>query len=167
MATTIGLSLFALAGVSLTACLSACDGDPASPYSGDPPGPWILDTTATLDEFPFSAAACAEVFPAGSASADTMPAGSAAAIRITTTSCYSLTVRVVNADSDTVRTFSTRFSIFNRTEGEKNRGVSSYVAWDGKDDQGKLVGPGRFLWRMDFDFGLGRFRRYRGDIIVP
>lgn len=146
---------------------SACDAhDPTSPV-GEPPGPWILDTVQTLDEFPYSAEACAEVFPAGSSSADTLPADSPAWIRIVTTSCYALTVRVVDADSDTVRTFSTRFSIFNRSEGEKNRGVSSYVAWDGKDDQGKPVGPGRFLWHMDFDFGLGRLRRYRGDILVP
>jgi len=150
------------------AALSACDfHDPASTSQGEPYGPWILDTVYTLDEFPFSAEACAEVFPAGSASADTLPAGSPAWIRIVTTSCYALSVSVVAADSDTVRTFSTRFSIFNRTEGEKNRGVSSYVAWDGKDDQGKALGPGRYLWRMEFDFGLGRLRRYRGDIMVP
>lgn len=161
-----------LACLAIAACLgvvlNACDGqDPVSPYPGNAPGPWILDSVYTLDEFPYRDDACGEVFPPGSVSADTLAAGSAASLRLVTTSCYALTVRVVDADSDTVRTFSTRFAIFNRSEDEKNRGVSSYVAWDGKDDQGKLLGPGRYLWRMEFDFGLGRLRRYRADIMIP
>lgn len=158
----------ALAAAYASAWLCACEGhDPVSPAYGDSPGPWILDSIYTLDEFPYQAAACAEVFPPGSANADTLPAGSAASIRLITTACYALTVRVVGADSDTVRTFSTRFALFNRSEGEKNRGVSSYAAWDGKDDQGKPLGPGRYLWRMEFDFGSGRLRRFRADILVP
>jgi hypothetical protein len=153
---------------SVWALLCACGGrDPASPSYGEGPGPWIPDTVFTQDQYPYTAEACAEVFPPGSASADTLPGGSVAFIRIITTACYSLTVRVVGADSDTVRTFSTRFAIFNRSEGEKNRGVSSYAAWDGKDDSGKPTGPGRYLWRMEFDFGLGRLRRYRADIMIP
>lgn len=147
--------------------LCACDQDPASPSYADSPGPWILDSVYTVDEFPYDAEACAEVFPPGSASADSLPAGSVAWIRLVTTSCYALTVRVVDSDSDTVRTFSTRFAIFNRSEGEKNRGVSSYIGWDGKDDQGEPLGAGRYLWHMDFDFGLGRWRRFRADILVP
>ena len=74
---------------------------------------------------------------------------------------------VVGADSDTVRSFSTRFAIFNRSEDEKNRGVTGFAAWDGKDDAGRDVGPGRYLWRMEFDFGLGRTRRFRADIQIP
>jgi len=158
------------AGFFLTvlSALCACGVDNSViPSPGENAGPWILDTVATIDPFPYSAEACAEVFPSGSVSSDTLPAGSAAALRITTTACYALTVRVVDADSDTVRTFSTRFSLFNRSEGEKNRGVSSYVAWDGKDDSGSELGPGRYLWHMDFDFGLGRLRRFRADILVP
>lgn len=152
----------------VSSALCACEVDNSvSPSPTETAGPWILDTTATIDEFLYRADACAEVFPAGSVSSDTLPAGSAVSIRITTTACYALTVRVVNADSDTVRTFSTRFTIFNRSEGEKNRGVSSYVAWDGKDDSGNDLGPGRYLWHMDFDFGLGRLRRFRADILVP
>jgi hypothetical protein len=158
----------AFGAVLASLVFSACeDRNPVSPAPNPDPGPWILDSVYTLDAFPYRADACAEVFPPGSASADTLPAGSAAAIRIVTTACYALTVHVVNADSDTVRTFSTRFALFNRSEGEKNRGVSSYAAWDGKDGEGKDLGPGRYLWRMEFDFGLGRSRRYRADILVP
>jgi hypothetical protein len=146
-------------------CLCACDPDnPASPAPGEDPGLWILDSVYTLDAFPYRADACAEVFPTGSASADSVPAGSAASLRLIVTSCYALTVRVIDSDSDTVRSFSTRFAIFNRTEEEKNRGVTSFAAWDGRDDEGNRLGPGRYLWRMDFDFGLGRMRRYRADI---
>jgi hypothetical protein len=157
-------SVFACLGVFLGGCGGH---DNALIYPVDTPGPWILDSVYVLDEFRYSDSACAEVFPPGSATADTLAAGSAAYVRLVTTSCYSLTVRVVDSDSDTVRTFSTRFAIFNRSEGEKNRGVSSFAAWDGKDDQGKPLGAGRYLWHMDFDFGLGRLRRFRADIMVP
>lgn len=148
--------------------LIACDHGPSAPAPlKEDPGRWILDSSQTLDEFPFRTDACAEVFPAGSQSADTVPAGSAAAVRLISTACYALQVRVVNADSDTVRSFSTRFGIFNRSEDEKNRGVAGYAAWDGKDDAGGDLGPGRYLWRMEFDFGLGRKRRFRADIWIP
>lgn len=151
------------------ACLAAwsCDPDTTSPPPREDPGLWILDSAYTLDEFPYRSDACAEVFPQGSVSADTVPAGSAASLRLIVTSCYALKVRVVDSDSDTVRSFSTRFAIFNRTEDEKNRGVTSFAAWDGMDDQGGRLGPGRYLWRMEFDFGLGRLRRYRADIVIP
>jgi len=138
-----------------------------TPSPRETAGSWILDTSFTYDGILYRADACAEVFPPGSVSSDTLPAGSVISIRFVTTACYALTVRVVDADSDTVRTFSTRFSIFNRSEGDKNRGVSSYVAWDGRDDSGNDLGPGRYLWHMDFDFGLGRLRRFRADILVP
>jgi hypothetical protein len=154
---------------ALIALISLCacgQDDPVSPPVEDP-GLWILDSAYTLDEFPYRSDACAEVFPPGSASADSAPAGSAASLRLIVTSCYALTVRVVDADSDTVRSFSTRFAIFNRTEDEKNRGVASFAAWDGLDDHGVRAAPGRYLWRMEFDFGLGRVRRYRADIHVP
>jgi hypothetical protein len=155
-----------LACSALLAFSGCGHGDPASPPAEDP-GPWILDSAYTLDEFPYRDDACAEVFPQGSASADSVPAGAVASLRLTVTACYALTVRVVDADSDTVRTFSTRFAIFNRTEGEKNRGVPSFASWDGLDDKGDRMGPGRYLWRMEFDFGAGRLRRYRADILVP
>ncbi len=157
-------TLAGIAGALLCACLGD---DPASPPKGPDPGPWILDSVYTLDEFPYRSDACAEVFPAGSSSADSAAPGSAAVLRLRTTACYALQVRVVDSDSDTVRSFSTRFALFNRSEDEKNRGVTSFAAWDGKDGEGKSLGPGRYLWRMEFDFGLGRHRRYRADIWVP
>jgi len=163
-----GRRLLAAAGVLAALTLSACQPtDPAPSPPAHDPGLWILDSVYTLDEFLYRDDACAEVFPAGSVSADSVPAGSVASLRLIVTSCYALTVRVIDADSDTVRTFATRFAIFNRTEGEKNRGVTSYAAWDGMDDKGNRLGPGRYLWRMDIDFGLGRLRRYRADIFVP
>jgi hypothetical protein len=149
------------------ALIAGCDGgNPAAPVQVPDPGPWIVDSEYTIDEFPFDSAACAEVFPPGSISADSAPAGSAASLRIVTTACYALTVRVVGADSDTVRTFATRFAIFNRRDSDKNRGAPSYAAWDGKNDLGGPAPPGRYLWRMEFDFGFGRVRRFRADIQV-
>ena len=98
---------------------------------------------------------------------ESVPPGSVAFLRLISTACYHLRVRVVGPDSDTVRTLETRFGIFNRSEAEKNRGVVGFVAWDGKDDQGEDVVPGRYLWRMEFDFGSGRIRKFRTDFILP
>jgi hypothetical protein len=160
--------LTVLRSLPLCVLAAACDRGPSGPAPAkEDPGLWILDSAYTLDEFPFRTDACAEVFPAGSQSADTVPAGSVAAVRLVSTACYALRVKVVGADSDTVRSFSTRFAIFNRSEDEKNRGVTGFAAWDGKDDAGRDVGPGRYLWRMEFDFGLGRTRRFRADIQIP
>ncbi|HKP95419.1 MAG TPA: hypothetical protein VJ385_06655 [Fibrobacteria bacterium] len=152
------------AGLAITACK---DGDTGiDPVPADD-GIWILDSAYTLDEFPFRTAECAEVFPEGSANLESVPPGSVADLRIISTACYRLRVRVVDSDSDTVRTLETRFGIFNRSETEKNRGVVGFVAWDGKDDQGAAVSPGRYLWRMEFDFGSGRIRKFRTDFILP
>ncbi len=147
--------------------LLACDKKVSTTEVVYDPGSWIIDSNQVLDEFRFSTAACSEVFPAGSQSADTVPAGSAAWVKVVSTACYRLKVHVVNSDSDTVRVFDTRFGIFNRTEDEKNRGVPGYAAWDGRDSSGKDLGPGRYLWRMEFDFGMGRKRHFRADIWVP
>jgi hypothetical protein len=130
-------------------------------------GLWILDSNYTLDEFPFSNAACEEVFPSGSASIDTLPSGSVAAVRIVSTACYAVQVRVVDSSGDTVRSFASRFGIAFRSDAEKNRGVPGFVAWDGLDDRGAAVPKGRYLWRMLFDFGSGRLRKFRADILLP
>jgi hypothetical protein len=76
-------------------------------------------------------------------------------------------VRVVDSDSDTVRTFETRFAIFNRTEGEKNRAMLGFLAWDGKSDEGKDLPSGEYLWRMEFNFGAGRLRKFRTAFTLP
>jgi hypothetical protein len=130
-------------------------------------GIWILDSAFTLDEFPFDSAACAEVYPAGSVNIESVPTGSIADLRVRATACYHAIVRVVGPDSDTVRTFDVRFGIFNRSEGQKNRGVVGFSAWDGKADGGEPAPPGDYLWRMEFDFGAGRFRWFRTMFSVP
>ncbi|MDB5048751.1 MAG: hypothetical protein JWO30_1822 [Fibrobacteres bacterium] len=142
-------------------------GNPVSDpvYADD--GIWILDSAYTLDEYPFQTAACEEVFPAGSMNVDSVPPEAVAHLRIRATACYHARVRVVDSDSDTVRTFETRFGIFNRSEEEKNRGVVGFLVWDGKDDQGGTAPPGEYLWRMEFDFGSGRIRKFRTVFSVP
>lgn len=156
------------AAVALSAWLFACDG--GGPVSGPPAvdeGKWILDNERTLDDFPFSEAGCRETFPAGSAHTDTIPAGSAAWVRIVSTACYHVSVQVENGEGDTVAFFESRFGIFHRTDEEKNRGVPGYVSWDGMDAEGRPAPRGRYLWRMEFDFGSDRILRYRADIILP
>lgn len=130
-------------------------------------GLWIIDSGQTLAEFPYRATACAEVFPSGFANSDSLPSGTVAAVRIVSTACYHVRVFVVDSAQDTLRTFASRFGILNRTDEEKNRGVVGFVAWNGKDDQGRTVAAGRYLWRMEFDFGAGRIRKFRADIILP
>jgi hypothetical protein len=160
--------IFALPGPLLLAVLLGCS-DPSTTPDPDPPdeGQWIIDSGQVLSEFPFSQAACAEVFPSGSANSDSLPTGTAAAVRIVSTACYHARIAVVDSTDDTLRTFSTRFGIVNRTDDEKNRGVVGYVAWNGEDDKGMAVAAGRYLWRMEFDFGAGRVRKFRADIILP
>lgn len=139
-------------------------------YSSDPApvdeGLFITDSNYTLDEFPFDSLDCAEVFPAGSVSSETRDPDAAASLRIISTACYHVRVRVLNDAEDTVRTFDSRFAIFNRTEAEKNRGVVGYISWDGKDEAGDAVPEGVYLWRMEFDFGSGNIRNFRTDFPV-
>jgi hypothetical protein len=153
--------------LAVAAGLAGC-GDKG--YSPDPEpveeGLFITDTNYTLDEFPFDSSDCAEVFPAGSISSDTRDPDAVASLRLISTACYHARVRVLNSDKDTVRAFDSRFAIFNRTEGEKNRGVVGYLSWDGRDDEGKAVPEGRYVWRMEFDFGDGRIRKFRTDFLV-
>jgi hypothetical protein len=160
-----------MAGLVAGACAllgwAGCGGDGVSP--GPVPveeGLFITDTVYTLDEFPFDSSDCAEVFPAGSANHETRASGAAAALRIISTSCYHVRVEVVGPGKDTVRSFDSRFGIFNRTEAEKNRGVVGYLSWDGKDDAGTPVPGGTYLWRMRFDFGSGHIRKYRTDFLL-
>ncbi|MDQ3000238.1 MAG: hypothetical protein M3Y08_03080 [Fibrobacterota bacterium] len=150
------------------AALLGCGDRSTSPNPRPPDeGLWIIDSGQTLDEFPFRAAACAEVFPSGSVNSDSQPSGAVAAVRIVSTACYHIRVFVVDSAQDTLRTFTSRFGILNRTDEEKHRGVVGFVAWNGKDDQGCTVAAGRYLWRMEFDFGAGRIRKFRADIILP
>jgi hypothetical protein len=159
--------VFALLACAAFVGLAGC-GD--NGYSPDPvpvdEGIFITDTGYTLDEFPFDSSDCAEVFPAGSISSETRDPDAAASLRLISTACYHARVRVIDAVKDTVRTFDSRFAIFNRTEDEKNRGVVGYLSWDGKDDAGQAVPEGVYLWRMEFDFGAGNIRKFRTDFLV-
>lgn len=160
--------IFAFLSAPILAALMGCGGESTAPEPRLPhEGLWIIDSGQVLTDFPFSAAACDEVFPSGSANSDSLPTGTAAAVRIVSIACYHARIAVVDSADDTLRTFSSRFGIANRSDDEKNRGVVGYVAWNGEDDEGKAVAAGRYLWRMEFDFGAGRIRKFRADIILP
>jgi len=65
-----------------------------------------------------------------------------------------------------VGTISGRFRIPGRQDGDKDRGVEGWIAWDGLDGSGAPLPAAPYLWRMEFDFGRGRIHRYRADIVL-
>ena len=153
--------------LTLAVLMGGCGGEKAA---GPPPadeGIWISDTAFALDEIPFSTSACAEVFPAGSTSVDSVPDGSVAHVRVRSRSCYAVRLKVISPDSDTVRVIDQRFGIFFRNDEDKNRAQVGFLSWDGKDDGGRPVAPGEYLWRMEFDFGEGRTGIFGAAFTVP
>ncbi|MEO6096295.1 MAG: hypothetical protein ABIW76_11560 [Fibrobacteria bacterium] len=130
-------------------------------------GIFITDTSYTLDDFNFDSTACREVFPAGSENTETRAPDAVASLRIISTACYHARVVVTDEDKDTVRTFDSRFAISNRSEAEKNRGVVGYVSWDGNGNDSSAQPGGIYHWRMEIDFGKGRLRKFRTDVLIP
>ena len=157
-----GLSI--LAAMLLAAGLFSCR--PSSRVVPTMPdeGLLIVDSSWVIDAYPYDSTACAEVLPLGFANSDSLPVGTMVFVKVISTSCYSVHVSVEDEYSKTVRSFDRYFGIFNRKEGDKNRGVEGYAPWDGKDDQGHAVPIARYLWRMEFNFGKGRMRKLRADI---
>jgi hypothetical protein len=157
--------------LGLAFCLAAAGCGDDNGYSPDPvpvdEGYFINDTSFTISDFNYDSTACLEVFPAGSANTETRAVDAVAALRIISTSCYHAHVTVTNEAKDTVRTFDSRFAIFNRSEDEKNRGVVGYISWDGKGDDSALLPKGVYLWRMEFDYGKGRILKFRTDFLIP
>lgn len=149
-----------LLAAGIFACQSASPVVPGNPDEGL----LIVDSSWVIDAYPYDSTACAEVLPAGFANSDSLPAGTMAFVKVISTSCYSVHVSVEDESSKTVRSFDRYFGIFNRKEGDKNRGVEGYAPWDGKDEQGHAVPIARYLWRMDFNFGKGRLRKLRADV---
>lgn len=147
---------------------AACEGSAlVSPPDPEGEGAWILDFERTIDDFSFSESACAGMPLRGNPAADSVPDDAAAAVRIISTACYLARVHVENPAGDTVRFFESRFEILHRTDEEKNRGAVGFIVWDGRDESGTRVPDGRYLWRMEFDFGAGRLRKFRADIPLP
>jgi hypothetical protein len=145
-------------------CLWACRENPISTPLVPDEGLLILDSGYVIDAFPFDSAACVETNAGGFAAADSIPAGTLALVKVVSTACYRVHVKVEDSTSRTVRSFDRQFFIVGRHNGDKNRGVEGYIAWDGRDDLGQSVPIARYLWRMEFDFGGGHLRKVRADI---
>lgn len=142
----------------------ACEGD--SPTAAFVSEPQLITDGNYVVEFPYSTAACTEILPMIYANSDRVPANSVASITVITTSCYHVHAKVVSPlpDTQTIRTFDQYFSIYGRQDGDKNRGVPSYVSWDGLDDAGKVAPKLRYLWRLYFTYGGGNHTEARADI---
>lgn len=132
----------------------------------DPPdeGQLLVDSAVVIDLFGFSRAACDEVLPDSFANADSLSPGTAARLVVTSIACYAASIRIEDSLGAPVRAFERYFDIPGRQDGDKERGVIGYLAWDGKDAAGAAVPPGAYLWRIEFRFGAGRSVRFRADM---
>lgn len=154
-----------LLGLALLGAASGCGPDDPSPGLVDE-GQLLVDSAVVIDRFGFSRAACDEVLAGRPADAGTVPAGSATRLAVTSIACWRASVKVEDSTGKAVAAFTRRFDIPGRQDGDKERGVVGYLAWDGKDAEGGPVPRGAYLWRIDFFFGSGQSIRFRADMRI-
>lgn len=154
----------ALAGLLLAAGLLACDkgSGPSNPSGNE--GYLTVDSSLVIDRYPFLSAACAEVLPAGYVNADSIPKDAVARVYVVSTACYAVSIRIEDSLGRAVRSLEYHFNLPGRIDGDKDRGAEGFLPWDGRNDAGGKAGPGAYLWRMDFNFGMDRRVRFRADI---
>jgi hypothetical protein len=153
------------AAMAALIALIACDGGQGTAPDRHE-GSLIVDSLLVLDRYSYTGAACDEVAPAGTDDIGALPDESAAHLLVVSTACYSVSVRIEDTLGVEVDTLSRRFRIHGRQDGDKDRGVEGWIAWDGLDRSGDPLPPAPYLWRMEFDFGGGRILRYRADIVL-
>lgn len=151
------------AGMLLTG-LVACDkgSGPSNPPENE--GYLTVDSSLVIDRYAFLSAACAEVLPVGYANADSIPTDAVARVYVVSTACYAVSIRIEDSLGLAVRSLEYHFSPPGRIDGDKERGAEGFLPWDGRNDAGGKVGPGAYLWRMVFNFGMDRAVRFRADI---
>jgi hypothetical protein len=153
----------ALGGLIL---LWACD-DGTNTVQGIPgleEGTRFADSNIVLDAVNYSGDGCAEVLPAGFANVDSVPQGSVAVVTVISTACYAAHIEIVDTGGAAVRSLDRYFKIYGRQDGDKNRGMPGYLAWDGLDSADAPVAKGKYRWRIRFDFGGGRVFKYYGPV---
>lgn len=151
------------AGLMLAGLL-ACDNNsgPSDPPENE--GYLTVDSSLIIDRFPFLSAACAEVLPAGFANADSIPKDAVTRVYVVSTACYAVSIRIEDSLGQPIRSLEYHFNLPGRIDGDKDRGAEGYLPWDGRNDAGVKAGPGAYLWRMVFNFGMEREVRFRADI---
>lgn len=148
--------------LALGFCLGACtSGSPTDPGGQ---GFLTVDSSLVIDDLPFFNAACNEVVPAGVPNSDTLFPGDSLRVRVTSTACYYVYISIEDSTGREVRSLDRYFRIYGRLDGEKDRGVVGYLGWDARDAASVPLPPGRYLWKMEFDFGGGRKKRFRADM---
>lgn len=144
---------------SLLGCLE--DGGSPPPRGEDPP--WlVVDSLVVLDTYGYEEAVCNELIADGTA-ANERPS-TPWYLQVVATACWKAEIAVVDAAGDTVSTWSAAFGIFDRREGEKERGRQGWIAWDGLGTDGLEAPPGRYLMKITFDFGRSRGLRVDSDL---
>jgi hypothetical protein len=149
---------------ALCLCSSLLACGPGSPADPDSQGFLTVDSNLVIDGLPFSSARCDEVAPAGSPNSDTLFPGDSLRVRVTSTACYAVRIAILDSAGREVRGLDRRFRIHGRRDGEKDRGAVGYLGWDGRDERALPLPRGRYLWRLEFDFGGGRRQRFRADM---
>ncbi len=129
---------------------------PPEPYAEEKLyGPMISDPSLVIDAFPFRSEACEELLPEDWANMPVPEAGEASDFVVIATACWKATVIVQDNHHVAIDTVEQPFGIFNRQDGEKDRGYVGHLLWDGLVNN-QAVSPGEYVWLIRFDFGLGR-----------
>ena len=142
--------------------LLACDPDTTAP---DNQGYLTVDSNLVVDRVLFNSDDCKEVLPDSFKNIDSLPAGTAARVFVVATACYAAHVAVEDSTGKLVRSMDQYFEVYS-VDGDKNRGMPGWLAWDGRDDQGRFVPKGDYLWRIQMRFGRGMVLKYRAAIVL-
>ncbi len=143
--------------------VAGCLDDTGVPSPRGEEAPWlIVDSLVVLDTYGYEEAVCAELIADGY-TANSRPS-TPWYLQVVATACWKANVAVVDAAGDTLSAWSAAFGIFDRREGEKERGRQGWITWDGLDRQGVEAPSGRYLMEVDFDFGHSRGLRVDSDL---
>lgn len=146
-----------LAGLWAIALCAACSLFEGGSDDEPPPeevGYLVTSGQVTLDDFSFATSACREILPENQEN-EVKPDPPSPFLEITATACWNASVRVLDSNGAPVDSFVQAFAIWDRNDGDKDRGEVGYLVWKKKPDRPEWP-PGFYTWHIRFDFGEGR-----------
>jgi hypothetical protein len=121
-----------------------------------------VDSLVVFDQVGYETGTCAELVSEGS-EANLNPT-TPWYLQVVSTSCWRAEVALVDESGDTLKTWNTAFGIYDRKEGEKERGRQGWIVWNGKDAEGVNAPKGRYAMHVQFDFGRSRTLQVDSDV---